>query len=223
MSNQSTSDKIRDAAVTLFAEHGFKPTTVRAIAAAAEVSPGLVIHHFGSKDKLQAACDAYIAEVIREGKELSAEAGISLDPMAALKNAQAGPPTTKYLARALAENSPGAAALYDQLLEDSVGYMEVMVETGIFLPSDNPYGRSAVLMAWTLGAVVLHEHVKRTLDVDLLAPPDDPLAGAAYIGPTLELLQGVLTPQIVEMMQSMFVAPGAESGSSDDELRKDES
>ena len=44
--------RIRNAAVELFARDGFEKTNLRAIAAAAGVSAGLVIHHFGSKDEL---------------------------------------------------------------------------------------------------------------------------------------------------------------------------
>ena len=53
--------RIRDAAIELFGSRGFD-VGVRAIAEAAGVSPGLVIHHFGSKDGLRKACDDYIAE-----------------------------------------------------------------------------------------------------------------------------------------------------------------
>src|SRR5690606_20135242 len=45
-----TAARIRDAAIVEFAAHGFTKSTVRAIAESAGVSPGLVIHHFGSKD-----------------------------------------------------------------------------------------------------------------------------------------------------------------------------
>lgn len=41
-----------NAAETLFAQHGFKSTTVRDIAKAADVNHPLVIHHFGSKENL---------------------------------------------------------------------------------------------------------------------------------------------------------------------------
>ena len=54
----TTSARIRDAAIAQFGAHGFN-TGVRAIATAAGVSPGLVIHHFGSKDGLRKACDEY--------------------------------------------------------------------------------------------------------------------------------------------------------------------
>lgn len=45
-------DAIRAAADELFASRGFANTTVRDIAALAEVDPALVIRHFGSKEKL---------------------------------------------------------------------------------------------------------------------------------------------------------------------------
>ena len=63
--DRSTRARLRDAAVAVFARDGFG-ATVRAIADAAGVSPGLVIHHFGSKDKLRAECDEYVLTRTRE-------------------------------------------------------------------------------------------------------------------------------------------------------------
>src|SRR5699024_9797298 len=54
--------RIRDAALAQFAEHGTKGATIRGIAAAAGVSPGLVQHHFGSKDALRESCDKYVID-----------------------------------------------------------------------------------------------------------------------------------------------------------------
>src|SRR5256885_15442107 len=51
---------IRGEALRLFAEYGPDAVTVRQIAAAAEVSPGLVVHHFGSKDGLRQAVDEQV-------------------------------------------------------------------------------------------------------------------------------------------------------------------
>jgi AcrR family transcriptional regulator len=45
-------EQILQAARDLFAEHGYTRTTVRAVAAAAEVQPGLLHHFFGSKEQL---------------------------------------------------------------------------------------------------------------------------------------------------------------------------
>ncbi len=43
---------VRDEGLRLFVAHGPDAVTVRQIAAAAGVSPALVVHHFGSKEGL---------------------------------------------------------------------------------------------------------------------------------------------------------------------------
>lgn len=57
-------DDILRAATALFAEHGFEGTSVRAIAARAQVDPALVRHFFGSKEALFLA-------LLNEATELS--------------------------------------------------------------------------------------------------------------------------------------------------------
>lgn len=47
-----TREQILAAARTLFARHGYEGTTIRAIAAEAEVNPALIHHFFGSKDRV---------------------------------------------------------------------------------------------------------------------------------------------------------------------------
>src|SRR5699024_11466848 len=59
--------RIRDAAIECFGQQGFG-VSVRAIAKHAGVSAGLVIHHFGSKEKLREACDDHVIQLIRETK-----------------------------------------------------------------------------------------------------------------------------------------------------------
>ena len=49
---ERTKARILAAARQLFAERGYDRTTIRAVAAAAGVDPGLVIHYYGSKDQL---------------------------------------------------------------------------------------------------------------------------------------------------------------------------
>jgi AcrR family transcriptional regulator len=50
--NPDTKAQIAEAARALFTEHGYKATTVRAIAAAAGVDQALISYHFGSKQGL---------------------------------------------------------------------------------------------------------------------------------------------------------------------------
>ncbi|MGK5518064.1 TetR family transcriptional regulator [Micromonospora sp. URMC 107] len=50
--NPDTRQAILDAARAAFAERGFDGSSIRAVAAAAQVDPALVHHYFGSKDRL---------------------------------------------------------------------------------------------------------------------------------------------------------------------------
>src|SRR5436853_7823828 len=49
--------RIRDAAMRLFGRDGVAASSLRAVARAAGVSPGLIVHHFGSKEGLIRAVD----------------------------------------------------------------------------------------------------------------------------------------------------------------------
>lgn len=58
----SGKDRILICAMELFADRGFDGVTTRDIAAKADVSVGLINHHFGSKEGLRQAVDAYFLE-----------------------------------------------------------------------------------------------------------------------------------------------------------------
>ncbi|MBO2451137.1 TetR/AcrR family transcriptional regulator [Actinomadura barringtoniae] len=49
---RNTEARILEQARRLFAESGYDRTTIRAVATAANVDPGLVMHYFGSKERL---------------------------------------------------------------------------------------------------------------------------------------------------------------------------
>lgn len=194
--------RIRDAAITRFAAEGVPGSSVRAIAADAGVSPALVIHHFGSKDALRVACDQHVAAAIRDNKRRVMTAGRSLDPLAALRDAEAGPPLLAYLARTLVDTSPHVAELVDELVEDAVSYMEEGVASGTLTPSDDPRGRAIVMTMWSLGSLVLHEHVARVMGVDLTG---DVTGLGEWAAPAAEILgRGVLTPEVYERIRSAF-------------------
>ena len=56
--------RIREAALKHFAEEGYERATIRGIAQTAGVSPGLLRHHYGSKEALRTACDDYVFEIL---------------------------------------------------------------------------------------------------------------------------------------------------------------
>lgn len=197
--------RIRDAAIARFSADGVARTSVRAVAADAGVSAALVIHHYGSKEALREACDEHVAATIRERKHAAMAAGPAMDPVAALRDMEGGPPLMAYLARTLVDGSPQVADLVDEMVADAVGYMAEGVETGVLRPSAYPYERAAVLTMWVLGALVLHDHVRRLLGVDLTGRTAELAQAAAYFGPALEILgEGVLTEEAAAHMRQAF-------------------
>ena len=95
--------------------------TVRKVAAAASVSPALVIHHYGSVEALREACDHYVAAEIRRLKSEAIAAGPALDLLAAIRRGH-DQPLAGYLAAVLTEDSPAVARLVDELVDDAVAY-----------------------------------------------------------------------------------------------------
>jgi len=203
--DRTTRARIRDAAIACFAENGITGTTARKVATTAGVSPGLVIHHFGTMDGLRSACDEHVALTIRNFKYEAMDEGPNLDILAALRGATQAP-LVGYLAAVLGDDSPIVNKLVDDLVTDAEGYIEHGVDTGMVRPSPNPGGRAAVLTLWSLGALVMHRHLNRILGVDLTDPNiGADTAMAAYAIPVYEILgQGVLTEAIATHLQSAF-------------------
>lgn len=199
--DRATPARIRDAALVTFAQAGFRAATVRAIAERAGVSPALVMHHYGSKDRLREACDAFVVGFIRERKIEAMAAGPGLDPLSLLRDDDDRLPLLGYLGRALQEGSPAVATLVDELIADAEAILEAGVRSGTVRPLDHPRGVAAVLTVWSLGALVLHEHVRRVLDVDLTGPMSTAAMGGGYTVPAMEILtHGLLAPGMYERL-----------------------
>ncbi|MBF8188516.1 TetR/AcrR family transcriptional regulator [Nonomuraea sp. K274] len=168
--------RIRDAAMALFAEQGVKATTVRGIAERAGVSSGLVQHHFGTKEQLRQSCDEYVLSYIREQVKAGTTDHNMEKPEFIETVQRTAPPLMKYLGRALVDGSPGAAAMFDELVnvtEESL--------TREDSPETDHRARAAVLTAMNLGITVLHEHVSRALGTDLYSPPGALRTGRAKL------------------------------------------
>ncbi|MEO8749314.1 MAG: TetR family transcriptional regulator [Allobranchiibius sp.] len=172
---------IRNAALRLFAEHGHDAVTVREIASAAGVSPGLVIHHFGSKDGLRAAVDAHAAASF---DAVFAEFGEGADLAVMLAGAQAptsvaeafsrafphGSPMPGYLRRLLLTNDPAGAALFGRWYGATRRLWDALVELGAAAPSEDPAVRAAFLLANDLALILLRNQIAAAIGEDPLTP-----------------------------------------------------
>src|SRR3954454_7100207 len=106
--------RIRDAAIRRFGVDGFG-ASVRAIAADAGVSPGLVIHHFGSKEGLRAACDEHVLRLIREEETDAFVAGSPGDLLARFAAIDDYAPMVGYLVQTLLSGGDLAATLLQRM------------------------------------------------------------------------------------------------------------
>lgn len=145
--------RIRDAAIACFAEQGFD-ASFRTIAARAEVSPGLITHHFGSKEALRAECDT---EVLRRYTEYKTDA-VDL-PTDKLFSVLANPGFTAnllvYMLRAINAGGQPARDFLERLIDDVRTVMARSLKTGLVRPSRDEEARLRYLTYVTMGAVLV--------------------------------------------------------------------
>ncbi|MEU9116563.1 TetR/AcrR family transcriptional regulator [Streptomyces sp. NPDC048483] len=170
--------RIRDAALQHFGEHGFDRATIRGIAETAGVSSGLVRHHFGSKEALRDACDAYLAKALeRINDQVRTDGATEGVNYVAVAGATFGPHQA-YIARALSEGR--ATSLFDKLVELSQQWLAELDDRRSDAPEVPLKDRAVVAAAMALSIAVLHQQVSRGLGVDVLSPQ-----GAEVLAPIL--------------------------------------
>ena len=145
--------RIRDSAVRRFGAEGFG-ASVRAIALDADVSPGLVIHHFGSKDALRAACDEHVLRLIREAETDAFTAAGPVELMRELAELDDYAPLVGYLVQALLAGGDLAATLLARMTTDAEAYLGAAVAAGTMRPSRDPAARAAYLVDVGVGALL---------------------------------------------------------------------
>ena len=180
--------RIRAAALARFPRDGFEGTTMRAIAEDAGVSPALVVHHYGTKEGLRKACDAYVVDRIRTVKGETIESDGLADPSVMAGGFQIAEPLMRYLGWALATGSNDAASLFDELVDESVRLTELAEEHGAMVGGPDVRTRAAVMLSMQMGSLVLQNHLHRYLDVDPLSAEGIMAISRA----TLEIFSGAM-------------------------------
>lgn len=185
-------ERIVEAAVTRFAAQGVTGTSLKVIAKDAGVSQALIVHHFGTKEGLRDACDELVLGMIREQMRRAAAEGKQMDVLEAFRRRQQGHASAlPYVGRLLAEGSPSAVRLVDELADEIVRTTQENVDSGIYVASEFPRERAIVLLIWSLGAVALHEHLHRLIGADITGEPEELLP---YLkGATELLVNGLFT------------------------------
>jgi hypothetical protein len=94
------------------------------------------------------------------------------------------PPVLRYLARALVDGSPGARAVFDEMVHLTERYL--VDRPGL----SDARTRAIVFTGMRMGALVLHEHLSRLLGTDLFEGDAGPRLGLA----TLDIVAPELLP-----------------------------
>lgn len=162
--------RIRDAALERFGIDGYAASSVRAIAADARVSPALILHHFGSKEGLREACDAYVYEFFSGMLDRAGD----LQPTEAMSQfggiTEAAPPLMRYLMKQASEDSPRANALVADIVELTKKSLAGMTAKGYLKPTADPDMRAAILVMLRLGPFLLSGAVQQATGADILHP-----------------------------------------------------
>ncbi|WIY82055.1 TetR family transcriptional regulator [Propionimicrobium sp. PCR01-08-3] len=164
----TTKARIRNAAIELFAEKGFERASLRAIAERAEVSAGLVVHHFGDKNGLKKACDEYVVAEFTDDRHSVGTAPTLESIQAMLGDLDSYDPALDYLARMLTDDSPSSDDLFDRMLQGTLEMLEAQQAAGVIHPVSDLQGMALLLTAMGLAPVVMHRQVARVLGTGTL-------------------------------------------------------
>jgi AcrR family transcriptional regulator len=139
------------AALARFAADGFA-TPLRRIAADAEVSAALIVHHFGSKAGLRAAVDEHVLGIADEKLRLYGEGGIEQAAALVLAVMQEGH-VPRYLARSIVEDGDAGARLF-------VSFVDVTERALPHLDVSDRRMTAALLVTHSLGAMIMATQIE---------------------------------------------------------------
>ncbi len=170
--DRTTSAIIRDQATALFAARGTSGVTVREIAAEAGVSPGSVMHHFGSKDGLKVAVDrraaVFVEEMLAQMARLGEVGGVASLAALFAESFEREPALAAYVRRLLFDGGEAADELFARLYEASLTGTHALVEAGVVRASQDEAVRVAFLLANDLAVILLRPQLEQVLGCDPL-------------------------------------------------------
>jgi TetR/AcrR family transcriptional regulator, regulator of cefoperazone and chloramphenicol sensitivity len=163
---------IRDTAMRLFGQHG-AAVTVRQIAEAAGVSPALVMHHYGSKRRLEEALDAragaFVEEMLGEMTRVGEPGAGASFAQLLVERFEREPALADYVRRLLLYGGDAGDALFRQLLDSSERGMRNLVAAGVARPAADERLRSSFLLVNDLAMLLLRRQLQDNVGFDPLS------------------------------------------------------
>ncbi len=174
-SDLTTVARIRNAALEGFATNGVAATSIRDVAKAAGVSPGLVQHHFPTKAALAQAVNDYVAAIAvaafvdvpaaSSARDASEELGRRV---AALVHEH--PNALLYVARASIEGDPGALDLFDTFVSIAEQQWQQLAKDGLLRADMDPQWTALNTILVNLSPLLFGAALNRHLPHPFLSP-----------------------------------------------------
>jgi AcrR family transcriptional regulator len=169
---------IRDCALALLADRGVEVVTIRDIAACAEVSPALVLHHYGSKQGLVDAVNEHVAGLFdamlnQEPEDWTAlidqgPAGSAGFAEMLLSNLSPGTRVPAYLRRLFLSGDPVGMDLFRRWYQMTLEVTRQGIAAGIMQPVDDVESRAAFLLCNDLSMILFRLHLVDAAGIDPL-------------------------------------------------------
>lgn len=129
-------ERIRTAALALFAERGVAATSLREVARSAGVAPGLVGHYFGGKDGLREAVEDFVVDLFHDTLATVPLEGEVSEVVAARDRAihrmfAGHPHVVDYLRRVVVTPDPGDVRFVRKLVDEQVTQTQLLRDHGV--------------------------------------------------------------------------------------------
>jgi AcrR family transcriptional regulator len=167
--------RIRNAALEGFARRGAAATSTREIARAAGVSPGLVQHHFPTKDSLRAAIDDHVVKVAEAAFSGLSETSTLIESLEELgervsRFVREEPDALLYVARAALQGEDAGLRSFDAFVAIADAQWRRLADDGLLdAEVDLPWAALHVTII-NLGTVLFAEAVSRHLPDSFSTP-----------------------------------------------------
>jgi AcrR family transcriptional regulator len=171
---RSSIERIRTAALKIFAIHGTSATSLRSVASEAGVSVGLVQHHFANKAGLIKAVDDYALGVVMAivAQPMPSPPADTLDEMGSRVNQLVAEHTdvVDYVGRAVVDGSPLGVMIFDMLVGNGTARWHLRGERGETRQDIDLTWATINSLVLALGTVILRTHIERHLAEPLATP-----------------------------------------------------
>jgi AcrR family transcriptional regulator len=172
-----------DVATNAFARDGFATTSLRSIAKEAGVSPALVVHHFGSREKLVEECIVKSLGLWVSEKQQFVDVSLSTSLAQWQSSIDKHGSKLQFFRQVLLAGGEPANILFSRMVQESQMVIEAQIEKGQMRKVENRADLALLMTLHGLAPLMLQEQVNNHLGGSFM----EPVLGARLAAANLEI------------------------------------